>query len=167
MNLTGSELRPSNSLNQSMTSLDSIAFKASKSKDDGIRIIINGQDFIEILREIELPFATREGSPRIAGAYSCLPAHRVYLPSRHFFGEPDPIYSDGKGRTYVLECECGEPGCWPMAVRIEVREKEVLWADFQQPHRQTSSKKGGWRYGALNSFTFDRQIYERALSTQK
>ncbi|HVV73998.1 MAG TPA: hypothetical protein VHI52_21265, partial [Verrucomicrobiae bacterium] len=122
---------------------------------------------IDTLREVELPFATREGSPQIAGAYSGLPAHRVFLPSQHFFGQPDPIYSDGDGRTFVLECECGEPGCWPFAVRIELREREVVWHDFRQEHRGPHAKKGEWRYDALASFTFDRQRYEEALSVER
>jgi hypothetical protein len=147
--------------------VDSIAFIVPKGKDTGVRIIINGRDFIETLRDIEMPFATREGHPRIAGAYSGLPAHRVFSPSRHFLGEPEPIYSDDEGRTFVLECECGEPGCWPLAVRIEMREREVVWSDFQQPHRHSESKAGEWRYDALPSFTFDRQLYEQALSSQE
>ena len=136
-------------------------------EDSGVHVIINGRDLIEILRDIELPFATREGHPRIAGAYSGLPAHRVFFPSRHFLGEPEPIYSDSEGRTFVLECECGEPGCWPLAVRIELREREVIWSDFRQPHRRSHSKAGEWRYDALSSFTFDRQLYERALSEHR
>ena len=147
--------------------MDSIAFTVPKDKATGVQIIINGRDLIEIVRDIELPFATREGSPQIAGAYSGLPSHRVFSPSRHFLGEPDPIYADGEGRTCVLECECGEPGCWPLAVRIELREREVVWSDFRQPHRGPHSNAGEWRYDALSSFTFDRQIYEQALSGQK
>jgi len=147
--------------------MDSIAFAVSEGKDAGVHIIINGRDLIEVIRGIELPFATREGHPRIAGAYSGLPAHRVFLPSRHFLGEPEPIYSDGEGRTYVLECECGEPGCWPLAVRIQVGEREIVWHDFHQPHRGPDSKAGAWRYDALRSFTFDRQLYEQELSGQK
>jgi hypothetical protein len=147
--------------------VDSISLTAPKGKEAGVQIIINGRNFIEILHDIELPSATREGHDHIAGAYSGLPAHRVFFPSRHFLGEPEPIYSDGEGRTFVLECECGEPGCWPLAVRIEVREREVVWSDFQQPHRSSHSKAGEWRYDAIPSFTFDRQLYEQALAGQK
>jgi hypothetical protein len=144
--------------------MDSISLTVPKGKIVGVHIIINGRDLIEILREIELPFATREGHPRIAGAYSGLSPDRVFLPSRHFFGEPEPIYSDGEGRTHVLECECGEPGCWPFAVRITLAAEEVMWSDFQQPHRRSNSKAGHWRYDAAPSFTFDRKLYEQALA---
>ncbi len=148
----------------SALAVDSIAFTVPKDKDARVHIIINGRDLLEILRDIELPFATLEGHPHIAGAYSGLPAQRVFLPSRHFLGEPEPLYSDGEGRTHVLECECGEPGCWPLAVRIEVRDREIVWSDFQQPHRRSRSKSGHWRYDELPSLTFERQHYEQALS---
>src|SRR5437016_4274829 len=70
--------------------MDSISFVGENDKKSGVRIIINGRDLIEIVREIELPFATREGSPQIAGAYSGLPAHRVFLPSQHFSDNQTP-----------------------------------------------------------------------------
>jgi hypothetical protein len=147
--------------------VDSIAFSVSNDKIARAQIIINGKDFIEIIREIELPFAVCEGSPHIAGAYSYLAAQTVLMPSRHFLGNPEPIYSDGEGRTYVLECECGEPGCWPLAVRIVLRESEVVWCDFRQEHRRTDSKGGHWSYDALAPFTFDRSSYEQALAQHK
>jgi hypothetical protein len=121
---------------------------------------------IEIVREIELPFAAREGSSGIAGAYTGIPADVAFLPSRHFLGEPDPDHSDGDERPYIFICECGEPGCWPLLVRIELRESEVVWSDFCQPHRGPNVA-GEWRYNALPSFTFDRKSYEQALSARK
>ncbi len=71
--------------------MDTIAFIVPKGKDAEVHIIINGRDLIEILREIELPFATGEGHPSIAGAYAGLPKELIFLPSRHLLGEPDPI----------------------------------------------------------------------------
>lgn len=147
--------------------LDSIAFTVPKGKGVRARIIINGRDLIEMIHEIELPFAEREGNPSIAGGYSGLLPRTVFLPSRHFLGEPKPYYSDGEGRTYVLECRCGEPGCWPLSVRIEVRDREVVWSDFRQRHRGPDARAGEWRYDALPSFTFDRASYEQALSGKK
>jgi hypothetical protein len=146
--------------------MDYITFTTTQDKYAGVHITINGRDLIEIVRNIELPFATREGSPNIAGAYSGLPAATVFFPSRHFVGEPEPLYTDGDGRVYALLCECGEPGCWPLSVRIELREHEVVWSDFRQPHRGPHIKTGEWRYDALPSFTFDREAYEQALSGQ-
>jgi hypothetical protein len=142
--------------------MDTISFH--RTKDAGVQIVINGQDLRDVIRPVELPFATREGSADIAGAYSGLPPEVVFLPSRHLLGEPTPLYSDGSGRTQVLECECGEPGCWPLTVRIDVHAQEVVWRDFHQPHRGANSKQPEWRYDAMPQFRFDRKGYEQALS---
>jgi hypothetical protein len=145
--------------------MDTITF--IETKDAGAQILINGRDLREIVRAVELPFAAREGSPQIAGAYSGLPAEIVFLPSRHMLGEPQPLYSDGSGRTQVLECECGEPGCWPLTVRIDIHAQEVVWRDFHQPHRGVHSTRPEWRYDTMPEYRFDRESYEQALSTSR
>ena len=142
--------------------MDTVSF--IKTTDAGVRIIINDRDLRDIVRAVELPFATREGSPQIAGAYLGIPAEVALLPSRHLLGEPVALYSDGHGRTQVLECECGEPGCWPLMVRIDIDPSEVVWGDFHQPHRGAHSKRAEWLYTAMPQFRFERQSYEHALS---
>lgn len=118
---------------------------------------INGKSLISILKEIELPFAKKEGTPRIAGAYNGISKDVVKLPSQHLFGEPKQLYSyDGK--SSVLECECGEPGCWSFITKIVVDEKRICWSSFEQIHRPT------WKYDSISEFTFDRKQYEQALS---
>jgi hypothetical protein len=37
-----------------------------------VQILIDGRDLIDLVRAIELPFATAEGHPDIAGGYSGL-----------------------------------------------------------------------------------------------
>src|ERR1035441_2688643 len=145
--------------------MDTISF--IKTEDAGVQIIINGRDLREIVRAVEIPFATREGSPQIAGAYSGIPAEVAFLPSRHLLGEPLALYSDGDGRTQVLECECGEPGCWPLTLRIDIGSREVVWRDFRQPQRGAHSKRAEWLYDAMPQFQFERQSYEHALSASR
>jgi hypothetical protein len=142
--------------------MDSITF--TDNENTGVSIVINGRDLRDIVRAVELPFATREGSPRIAGAYAGLPAEVVFWPSRHLLGRPDPLYSEDDSRVHVLGCECGEPGCWPLAVRIDIRDREVIWRDFYQPHRGPESKAGHWQYDTMPEFRFERHSYEQALS---
>ena len=59
----------------------------------------------------------------------------------------------------LLGCECGELGCWPLMARIDVREGEIVWSDFEQPHRADS-----WSYQALGPIGFERNQYEDALA---
>jgi hypothetical protein len=127
---------------------------------DPVSIYINGRDLVDILREVELPFATREGHPVIAGSYIGFSAKRLMLPSLHLFGRPRLSWGDS-GKTPILGCECGELGCWPMLVRIVVAETTVTWTDFEQGHR--NREEDGWSYDGMDPFVFDRQQYISAL----
>jgi len=119
--------------------------------------IIDGKSLISILKEVELPFAKSEGSPSIAGAYDGVPKDIVKLPSEHLLGKPKRRYSY-EGKSSVLECNCGESGCWSFITKVEVDEKKVRWSNFEQIHRPN------WKYEAIGEFIFDRQQYEQALS---
>jgi hypothetical protein len=141
--------------------MDLITFTTTK--DKGVRITINNRDLREIIRLVELPFATQEGSPDLAGAYVGLPPDVVFQPSRHLLGKPDPLYCEDRSRVHVLGCECGEPGCWPLSVRIDIRDDLVVWQEFQQPHRGPQSRAGSWRFDSLAAFRFERGQYEQAL----
>ena len=130
-----------------------------------VRIIIDGADLIDLAREVELPFATREGSPDIAGGYAGLKRAAVTPPSTHFLGEPNSRIHEWSDRIQVLECDgCREPGCWPLFCRIEVTEDRVRWSDFEQPHRSGSGGGSKWDHRDLGPFEFDRAQYERALA---
>ena len=119
--------------------------------------LIDGKSLITILKETELPFAKKEGNPKIAGAYNGIPKGVVKLPSQHLLGEPEQLYSyDGK--SSVLECECGEPGCWSFITKIAVDEKRISWSNFEQIHRPN------WKYDLIGEFTFDKKRYEQALN---
>jgi hypothetical protein len=125
-----------------------------------VRVLVDGRDLAEIVRAVELPYAEAEGRPQIAGQYAGL--GRNELPSavrEHFLGTDGSDLGCGPAdKTVLLDCVCGSPGCWPLMARIEVRESEVIWSDFEQPHRS-----GRWSYGAFGPITFERAQYEKAL----
>jgi hypothetical protein len=120
--------------------------------------VIDGKSLISILRVIELPFAKKEGSPTIAGAYSGIAISLGRPPSRHYYGE-ETDRDDGK--TELLFCECLCDGCWDFVAGIEVTNKKVIWKDFEQIHRKN------WKYDELGVFLFDRKQYEDALNQLK
>lgn len=62
------------------------------------------------------------------------------------------------GEAWLLGCECGEAGCWPLAARITIESSLVVWSNFKQPHRPQ------WDYASFGSFTFDRDQYEQAVA---
>jgi hypothetical protein len=145
--------------------MDTIAFVNSGDPVEGVHIVINGHDLVDSVRAVELPFATREGAAMIAGGYSGLSSDVVFLPSRHFLGEPK--YEGEGGRVIVLGCGgCGEVCCWPLAVRMKFREHEVMWSDFYQEFRGPGHSSGEWRYDGFGPFIFDRRQYEGALSAR-
>jgi hypothetical protein len=111
-----------------------------------VRVFIDGSDLVDLVRPIELPFAAAEGHPEIAGGYDgLLPRDWLELPEQ----------DGGDGRAALLACAgCGEPGCWPLRARVEVRSGSVTWSDFQQPHRPA------WSYASLGPFVFDRAQYD-------
>jgi len=73
----------------------------------------------------------------------------------------ESLYEHG-GRFAVLGCDCGEPGCWPPACRIEVDERSVVWRDFVQPHRSDSGLGPVWLPEGLGPFRFSRPPYPSA-----
>jgi len=87
------------------------------------------------------------------GGYGGLALDAPGLHPGHYLGE-----AAHAGWTYVLACECGEVGCWPLECRIEVTRDEVVWSAFRQPHRDA------WDYAGFGPFVFDRRRYEAAVA---
>ena len=145
--------------------MDTIRFEICKKSGpwdglvDEVAIFVYDRNLAEILREVELPFAMREGKPHLAGSYIGLPPEEVFLPSPRFFGEPTTYYDhdSSEGKIAVLGCVCGEVGCWPFRVRVTLRDDVVIWSGFEQPHRPA------WRYDEMRPFVFDRTQYVSAL----
>lgn len=127
-------------------------------------IFVNERNLIDLVREVEQPFALREGSPGKAGAYMGLSPWETLLPSRHLLGEPERQYNLKRGRIAILACgDCGEVDCWPLVAKITMRPDVVIWSEFEQPHRGSGSPIEQWRYDGLKRFVFARNQYEREL----
>ena len=61
------------------------------------------------------------------------------------------------GHAWLLGCDCGEVGCWPLEARISLTDETVMWSDFSQPHRDA------WNYTDFGPFRFARDQYEAAI----
>jgi len=149
--------------------MDTIRLEIGRAKDEprtAVDISINGRNLLDIVREVELPFRRTEGGGReLAADYDGLPPEYVFLPSRHLLDRPSGILqSQSPGRVVIYIHTCGEPGCWPLEVQIELHEDEVVWKNFVQPHRsRPDAQVEVWDYGALGPFVFDRRQYEAEL----
>jgi len=96
-----------------------------------------------------------------AGGYGGLiPEWFKYGPlDRYFLGDfESDSYFARMGRVYLLGCQCGEVGCWPLLARIRVGDESVTWDSFQQPHRKERD------YSGFGSVVFDAQQYREAVA---
>ena len=146
--------------------MNRISFKVVSSSEwfgDVVAIEIDGMSLIDLVREIEMPMATNEGAPNIAGAYMGIAAMNHLPPSQHFLGVHDrPVRDDAK--TDVLWCrDCGEPGCWPLNVSISTDGDIVTWSEFEQPHRRGTNGNPPWVYDEFGPFVFRIKQYRDAL----
>jgi hypothetical protein len=117
-------------------------------------IRVDDRDLLELIREVERPFAAADGHPELAGQYEALPAATA-LP--HLAG-------DDAAKVSLYDCECRCFGCWPLWVRISKSANVITWSDFEQPHRRPNSRSSWWRYDKLGPFEFDREQYTAALA---
>jgi hypothetical protein len=62
------------------------------------------------------------------------------------------------GAEYILDCECGEVGCWPLQCKIRVVGDDVVWDEFRQPHRAARD------YSHFGPFVFEGAQYRDALT---
>ena len=129
-----------------------------------VTIWINGCNFLETVRDVEMPFAMKEGHPNRAGGYIGLSLAAIPDLWSHFHGDTLPYFSED-GKTYLFGCVCGEPGCWSLQASIDVDENTVTWSDFEQPHRGQHSRASHWQYDGLGPLVFDRDQYEEALTS--
>lgn len=130
-----------------------------------VGVFVNGEDLRDLVRRVELPFATTEGDSGRAGCYAGLPPKAVFSPSRRLLGDPSNTYDDGEEKICLLGCGCGVVGCWPLRARISVKDETVVWCDFEQPHRSVNAVYSSeqriveWRYGGFGPFVFGRDQY--------
>ena len=117
--------------------------------------LIDGTSLIEVV----LAFESKQGFDVAGGYGGLIPAWFKYGPlDRYFFGdfEPDGCFAN-MGSIYLLGCDCGEVGCWPLIAKIEATREFVKWLDFRQPHRPSRD------YSGFGPFIFEANQYRKAV----
>lgn len=129
------------------------------------RLDLRDRDLLEVtpvvdgspLTSLVTAFEEAKGYSDPAGGYGGL------IPAFHRYG-PAEAYYLGRAATgpfcgciYVLGCECGEVGCWPLWANVTVTDDEVTWSGFNQPYRKMRD------YSDFGPFVFRRTDYERAI----
>ena len=102
----------------------------------------------------------REHEMDPAGGYGGLvPAFFSYGPlDRYLLGKSEDHLFKKKGEYYLLGCQCGEVGCWPLSARITANESGVVWDHFTQEHRRERD------YSGFGPFVFELTAYEKAIN---
>lgn len=101
-------------------------------------------------------FEKKHGYSPAGGYGGIIPAHLDLgdLES-HFLGTGKWPRSDA---TWLLGCDCGEVGCWPLEADVDSDDTSVSWTRFRQPFRPDRDYEG------FGPFMFDRQEYVSTLS---
>lgn len=140
--------------------MDSIQFKVEYSEEQEasvISIYVNDESLIEHMKRYEAQF-----EPEIAGLYEGLNIDLVDHIEAHFTGrlQEDDIFNY-EGKTLVLGCNCGLPGCWPLLVKITETGDSIIWSHFEQPHRTEDSAGGYWDYSNFPLHFHKREYIEQ------
>jgi hypothetical protein len=140
-----------------MNSLATLSF--SIQPFEGARSVtpyVNGESLIKLASAFE-----HEQGFSPAGGYGPLvPAWFSYGPlDRYFLGdfEPDSYFVNLQG-VYLLGCDCGEVGCWPLLAHIETSGETVKWSRFRQPFRKE------WIYTDFGPFVFNVEEYKETVA---
>ena len=124
----------------------------------GCRIFINDLALQDILSPVEQKLVVVG-----PGQYNWLPPAVALLPSQHLLGTPDPRsgmwgedwakWGFGHHKIAIGGCTCGDVGCNPLLVTIELSRGVVVWRDF------LSRQSDNYHLG----FTFQRKQYQSQL----
>ncbi len=131
--------------------MDEISFQVSEETPASMVPVINGCTLIDLVTEFEV---TRNHDPH--GGYGGLvPAFFNFGDLRTYLLGLDNHEWPRPGTAWLLGCDCGEVGCWPLEATVDTRPTHVMWSNFSQPFRP------GRGFGP---FVFDRDQYATAVA---
>lgn len=136
-------------------------FGPEKEPSDTAAIYVNGESFMKIIREEELPSAKKYGEEGRAGDYHWMPVWKLF----DELTEVQDINSEDYYEPMILDCCCGCYGCWPLHVKItETEEGIVTWSGFFNPFTSDPEMtKELWDYSGMRTYRFDKEQYRSEL----
>lgn len=120
-----------------------------------LQILIDGNSFLDLVREVELPWATREGYPGLAGSYIWFQPYR-WVVDRDLSAAELP--EGGSKHICFLVCGCEHLGCKTFSGQISRHGGTVVWSNFRNDNRGPN-----WRLDALGPFVFDLEQYQAEI----
>jgi hypothetical protein len=114
--------------------------------------IVNGIRLTALVEEFE-----RQHLYEPVGGYAgMVPTHFNFGPIDQYFLATSmaPPFVD---KRWLLGCECGEVGCWPLEAHIVANQREFIWEGFKQPFRPERD------YSSFGPFRFEHDQYRRSV----
>ncbi len=117
---------------------------------------VNGASLVDMVSTFEREL----GFDPICGYGGLVPGYFKYGPlDRYFLGDFEPnSYFSNWGKVYLLGCNCGEVGCWPLTAHIATEGDSVEWTAFGRDHRPERD------YSAFGPFVFAADQYRQAAA---
>ena len=135
-----------------------ISFEIDKTNGGALIVTpcIDGTSLTILISQFEL---SNDYTDPAGGYGGLIPSYFKYGPlTQYFCGlASNPGVSDKDGEIYVLGCECGEVGCWPLMASVARVAGGYQWSAFHQPHRPERN------YDAFGPFVFEKSQYEEAV----
>ena len=136
-----------------------------------VDIYINDSKLLDLVTKVERKNARQMGLD-FGGEYAGVWATPYGVEGNHFLGISLP--GRQKTHTWVLNCTCGNPGCWDILALIEADNEIVRWSEIANPwlvnglptHWHTKSPEDfiAFDYSSIGSYVFNRGQYEDALN---
>ena len=139
--------------------MDSIKFYLNDYEIEGesfteVVVKINGEPLLELIRQCEQSFATKDGQTSIAGSYAYLSL--IDFEELFLRAALEADLAQDERDVVLLGCPCGIWDCWYLALKIKFEANAVKFSDFTNPRRKD------WQYGL--EFKFDRVSFVSEIS---
>lgn len=119
------------------------------------RPVVDGVDLLERVTTAEHPHVLLEREQRDLEGFDPAYWTRCLLKRGSFLGSVGSADGESDEKTLFFDCACGCDGCWPLLASIFAFSRHVVWANFEQHHRD-------WILD-LGPFVFERSVYEERL----
>lgn len=120
-------------------------------------IFINDLDFINMVLDVELPFAKQNGPFGRAGDYIGFNGYTLEHEINTFLTD---------GTRYILHESSWDDGeC--LFVRITTTETTITWSNFFNNYHTDKTREDFWDHSALGPFVFDKEQYTAEFTRER
>jgi len=133
---------------------DVVQFRVLAEGPRQIVVEINRTPLVDLVSAYEASCGYRP----LGGYAGLIPEHFNFGELVDYFLGRDNGQWPRPGRAWLLGCDCGELGCWPLEAMVHVSDDLVVWSGFRQPHRPDRD------YTGFGPYVFDREQYQQAVS---